>query len=122
MQLQIVTFRDRYPSKHWELNVDLVSRFKVFDGIEDMLNDTKIVLDNVCDESFKWVMSILQKDDMDARVEINSLSMDMLFRVFKVCDYLQIEDLHVKCGQSIANRLNKMTMQELENTFKVLFN
>lgn len=118
--LTIVT-SDRHlkPSQKWIINQEIVGKLGVIAAMtESFEQDYKeLFLNNVQDESFKWVIYMFENPTYD----VSTLDTELLLSIFKVCDYLDIQELQCKVARQLAKRMNHMDttkMMEIIATIK----
>lgn len=104
------------PSMLWDVPQD---SFGVFRDLDDVFNqDTQVFLDNVQDEPFKLIVDLLMSQERQHK--LGSLEWIKLFELYKVCDYLQIEELQNLVAKEIATRMNAMNMSQLQDVMHLI--
>lgn len=104
------------PSMVWDIPQD---SFGVFRDLDDIFNqDTQVFLDNVEDEPFKLIIDLLTSQERQQ--ELCRLELIKLLELYKVCDYLQIEELQNLVAKEIATRMNAMSMAQLQDVIHLI--
>lgn len=123
----IIITRDIFdmPSKKWLLNTSIINRIGLLNDMMDNIFDIKkIYFDNIYDDIFACIykMLILDIPKIDKYLGIlnESCSLQFLFNIFTVCDYLNIHVIQIYVSKYIALRLNKMSFTELEDIVTLL--
>lgn len=104
-----------YPSKHWIIKKDLIIHFNLFKDFENIFEKQHIILPNIFDNIFSIIMDLLNHKNFEILKKCN---MDTLYLVYKAVDYLNIEIIQYELSRYIAEKINKMTMKELEENIK----
>lgn len=99
-------------------NIQL-KRMGVFNDIDDIV-ESSIYLNDFDDNLFKLVYEFVSDEIFDSQ-KITTLDVYSLYEIYKICDYLQINDLQQIVAMSLAEHLKNMKLTELETTLKKLF-
>lgn len=112
--------RDLKPSQKWMLEKEIVSKFGVIAAVtESFEHDTKqLYLKDVQDESFKWVDYILHNPTYN----MSLLDTELLWTIFRVCDYLDIQDLQCSVARQLAKRMNCMDTNQMKQIIAMIKN
>lgn len=105
----------RRPSMVWDV---AASDFGVFRDLDEVFHcDSQVFLDNVQDDSFKLIIDLLPEEKHG---HLYTMDLMNLLDMYMVCDYLQIEQLQTSVAKEIAQRMNSMSLTQLENMIQFL--
>lgn len=118
--------KPQQPSKQWILEKKCINHIGL---IRDMMTDdiqmTQLYFDNIDDDTFAYIYKMLTLDNHKLSKYINiidsSFHIRILYRLYVICDYLNIENLQKYLGHCLSSKFNKMTYEELEYTINSLF-
>lgn len=117
MELILITSKNGKPSKRWVIDENLGRQIGVLGFLfEDAIHEQEMIHLNIDDDTFKWVYDLLHVHIDDYCNVLINMDLDLLFNIYKVCDYLNISRLQELVSVRIAAQLNKMDSRTLKTT------
>lgn len=107
-------------SRKWVLKKSQITKIGLFKNMfDDNVDITEIYIDSVYDDIFVYIykMLLLDSDKVNKYIGIlnSSCGIKLLYKLFQICDYLNISSIQTEISNYIALNINSMSLNELKN-------
>lgn len=107
-------------SHKWVLKNSQITKIGLFKNMfDDNVDITEIYLDTITDDIFAYIykMVLLDDDKVNKYIGIlnSSCGIKFLYKLFQICDYLNIPSIQTEISKYIALNINKMSLNEMKN-------